>query len=101
MHQRQKAWESASSVSRNDLRIFYVSVLIVCVIIDTYPNTANYIAANPGPIIDYHTRREIGTHTGLWKYTIGQRAKLKNMLERMVVAKKDVMTNALYVTPAS
>ena len=56
-----------------------------------------------GEIVDFKTGKVIGTHTGISKYTIGQRRGLdiggKNGFEdkRWFVVKKDVETNKLYV----
>jgi tRNA U34 2-thiouridine synthase MnmA/TrmU len=43
----------------------------------------------------------IGTHPGLWTFTIGQGAKLSGMAEKMYVAHKDIETNKVYVVPGT
>ena len=55
-------------------------------------------------IVDINTGKEIGTHTGVYYYTLGQRrglgiGGLKDYPEnkRWYVCKKDVVNNILYV----
>jgi len=62
---------------------------------------ANYIPPNPGPIIDELTGLEVGTHQGLWHFTIGQNARIRGMKEKTFVSEKDINANALYVVPGS
>lgn len=64
----------------------------------------NYIPAKPGVIVDINNGQQIGVHSGVYYYTLGQRrglgvGGLKNYEEnkRWYVAKKDVVTNILYV----
>lgn len=52
----------------------------------------------PGEIIDL-SGKVIGHHTGLWRYTIGQGAKLPGLPERTFVAQKDPESNRLLVVP--
>ena len=61
---------------------------------------ANYLKPNPGPIIDVETKKEIGKHTGLMNYTIGQRRNvgISGNEKRHFVCGKDVKNNILYVT---
>ncbi len=64
----------------------------------------NNYPEKPGNIVDIQTNNVIGTHTGISKYTIGQRRGLniggKNGYEdnRWFVVKKDVKTNTVYVS---
>lgn len=57
-----------------------------------------------GKIIDIHTNSVVGTHTGISKYTVGQRRGLniggQNGYEdnRWFVVKKDIKNNSLYVS---
>jgi len=57
-----------------------------------------------GNIIDIQTNKVVGTHTGISKYTVGQRRGLniggQNGFEadRWFVVKKDVVSNTLYVS---
>ena len=61
---------------------------------------ANYLKPNPGPIIDVETKKEIGKHTGLMNYTIGQRRNvgISGNESRHFVCGKDINNNILYVT---
>ncbi|THH11993.1 hypothetical protein EW145_g278 [Phellinidium pouzarii] len=43
---------------------------------------AQYISPKPGPIIDMVTKMQVGTHQGLWHFTIGQAAKVSGQRER-------------------
>ena len=58
----------------------------------------------PGSIIDEKTNRVVGKHSGISKYTIGQRRGLgiggakTGTGESWFVTKKDVLNNVLYVT---
>ncbi|THU87256.1 5-methylaminomethyl-2-thiouridylate-methyltransferase [Dendrothele bispora CBS 962.96] len=60
---------------------------------------SSYIPFNPGPIIDLTTGTEIATHQGLWGYTIGQKARIPGMLQKMFVARKEHLSNTVYVVP--
>ena len=75
-----------------------------------YPNTtcskatftsAQYIPAEPGPLIELETGREVGRHQGLWRYTIGQAAKIPGMKSKMFASHKDANQNAVFVVPGS
>ncbi len=59
----------------------------------------NYLAPNPGDIIDIETNKVVGTHTGLMNYTIGQRRNvgLSGQKEKHYVVGKNVQKNILYV----
>lgn len=65
---------------------------------------AHWIKPQEGKILDLETGEEVGTHNGVWFFTIGQRHGLgiggrKGMKEgdAYFVAKKDISTNTLYV----
>ncbi|EGN95715.1 hypothetical protein SERLA73DRAFT_76789 [Serpula lacrymans var. lacrymans S7.3] len=62
---------------------------------------SQYIPPNPGPIVDLNTGAELGTHQGLWTYTIGQGAKICGLPEKMFVAQKDVEKNTVHVVPGT
>jgi tRNA-5-taurinomethyluridine 2-sulfurtransferase len=62
---------------------------------------AQYLPPKRGPIVNLTTGAEIGTHEGLWTYTIGQGAKIKGMPERMFVAEKHPHSNTIYVVPGT
>lgn len=59
----------------------------------------NYLAPNPGDIIDVETKEVVGTHTGLMNYTIGQRRNvgLSGQKDKHYVVGKNVEKNILYV----
>ncbi len=59
----------------------------------------NYLAPNPGDIVDVKTKKVIGRHNGLMNYTIGQRRNvgISGNLERHFVVGKNVKDNILYV----
>ncbi|MDD4187444.1 MAG: tRNA 2-thiouridine(34) synthase MnmA [Bacilli bacterium] len=60
---------------------------------------ANYLKPNPGKIIDLKTNKEVGQHTGLMNYTIGQRRNvgISGNAERHYVVGKNVKENILYI----
>ncbi|KAF8912210.1 tRNA-specific 2-thiouridylase [Gymnopilus junonius] len=61
----------------------------------------SYIPPNPGPIIDKLTGKAVGTHQGLWNFTIGENARVSGLKHKMFVAEKDVKENAILVVPGS
>lgn len=60
---------------------------------------SNYLQGQAGRIVDLESRKEVGTHGGLWNYTVGERARIPNMLQRWYVSDKDASTNTVYVVP--
>ncbi|PFH48490.1 hypothetical protein AMATHDRAFT_149781 [Amanita thiersii Skay4041] len=58
---------------------------------------SSYLPSRPGPIYDAFSKEQIGEHTGLWNYTIGENARLAGKSARMYVAKKDPSTNSIHV----
>lgn len=62
---------------------------------------AEYIPSRPGTITNLETGEDLGSHQGLWRYTIGQNAKVPGQKKKMFVARKDVKDNALFVVPGS
>ncbi|KAF8884783.1 tRNA-specific 2-thiouridylase [Infundibulicybe gibba] len=62
---------------------------------------SSYIPPNPGPMIDLESGRTLGQHTGLWNYTIGEKARLGGMPSKMFVAKKDVDANTIFLVPGT
>ncbi|KZT23973.1 5-methylaminomethyl-2-thiouridylate-methyltransferase [Neolentinus lepideus HHB14362 ss-1] len=62
---------------------------------------SQYVPPKPGDIIDITTNEIIGKHQGLWNYTIGQGAKVRGLLSKAFVAKKDVENNVVYVVQGS
>ncbi|KZS88403.1 5-methylaminomethyl-2-thiouridylate-methyltransferase [Sistotremastrum niveocremeum HHB9708] len=59
-----------------------------------------YLTPKPGKIVN-EDGEVIGEHQGLWRYTIGQGAKLRGMPTRMYVSKKDHEKNEVMVVPSS
>lgn len=57
----------------------------------------NYLEPNPGPICNLETGATLGTHNGLWTYTIGQGARIPGLTHRYFVAAKNKEENAIYV----
>ncbi|KAL1761346.1 tRNA-specific 2-thiouridylase [Schizophyllum commune] len=60
---------------------------------------SKYLEGKPGSIRDIETGEELGGHEGLWNYTVGERARIPNMLQRWYVADKDTVNNIVYVVP--
>ena len=60
---------------------------------------SNYLKPNPGKIIDVKTNKEVGTHTGLMNYTIGQRRNIgiSGYKDKHYVVGKNVKENILYI----
>jgi tRNA U34 2-thiouridine synthase MnmA/TrmU len=56
----------------------------------------NYLEPNPGPIYELETGLTLGTHNGLWTYTIGQGTRIPGLKERYFVASKSKEKNAIY-----
>ena len=67
----------------------------------TLPFVVNYLEPNPGPIYDAATGATVGTHGGLWTYTIGQGARLPGLKEKHFIVAKSKEDNALYVVNGS
>lgn len=61
----------------------------------------NYLEPKPGPIYDTGTGAMVGTHGGLWTYTIGQGARLPGLKEKHFVVAKSKDKNAIYVVNGS
>ena len=70
-------------------------MLIPCV------RLVNYLEPNPGPIYEMETGATIGTHQGLWTYTIGQGARLPGLKEKYFIAAKSKKENAIYAVNGS
>lgn len=56
-----------------------------------------YIQTRKGHFIDIETGRVVGDHSGIHKWTVGQRCCLKDWKDAYFVFKKDLDTNNLYV----
>ncbi|HSG67194.1 MAG TPA: tRNA 2-thiouridine(34) synthase MnmA [Bacteroidales bacterium] len=57
-----------------------------------------YVGENPGEIIELETGKVWGEHKGLWFHTIGQRKGLGLSQGPWFVVKKDMESNALYIS---
>ncbi|GAA5910998.1 tRNA-5-taurinomethyluridine 2-sulfurtransferase [Sporobolomyces salmoneus] len=60
----------------------------------------SYIPPSPGNIEDINGK-VLGQHQGLWKYTVGEGARLSGLPEKLFVARKDVERNVVVVVPKS
>ena len=72
----------------------------VCFINEDFKDyISSKIMANKGDVIDVSNNKKVGTHDGLFKYTIGQRRGLNigGTSDRMFVVGKDIEKNVLYV----
>jgi len=56
--------------------------------------------STPGHLVT-PTGTILGSHTGLWHYTIGQRARIPGMKEKWFVAGKRVRSNEVIVVPGA
>lgn len=59
---------------------------------------ARHLGEKEGPLIDIATGKKIGTHKGIWFYTIGQRKGLGMSGGPWFVVKKNVRDNVVYVS---
>ena len=57
-----------------------------------------HLGERPGDIIDIETDKKIGTHSGFWFHTIGQRKGLRLGGGPWFVVKKDIPQNIIYVS---
>jgi tRNA-specific 2-thiouridylase len=58
-----------------------------------------YLESVPGDIVEHGTGRVVGQHQGLWRYTIGEGAKVGGLPVRMFVARKDPVRNTITIAP--
>ncbi|QRW14255.1 tRNA (5-methylaminomethyl-2-thiouridylate)-methyltransferase [Ceratobasidium sp. AG-Ba] len=58
---------------------------------------SQYIPPSPGPILLHPSLRQIGTHQGLYTFTIGQNARIPGQPKKLFIAGKDRRQNALLV----
>lgn len=56
-----------------------------------------YIETRKGNFIDIDTGQVVGEHSGLHKWTVGQRCCLANWKDAYFIFKKDLNTNDIYV----
>ncbi|PVF99065.1 5-methylaminomethyl-2-thiouridylate-methyltransferase [Serendipita vermifera] len=63
----------------------------------SFPSFLNdYLVSKPGNIVTADGKI-LGKHQGLWRYTIGQGAKIPGMPKRLFVSEKDIESNTLVV----
>ncbi|BGP37971.1 hypothetical protein JCM10449v2_001898 [Rhodotorula kratochvilovae] len=60
----------------------------------------SYLPPSPGNI-ETADGRIVGTHNGLWRYTVGEGARLSGFPEKMFVGRKDAARNVVVVVPKS
>ena len=58
----------------------------------------HYLGDKTGPMIELETGNQVGTHEGVWFYTIGQRHGLGLAGGPWYVAQKNIDTNTLYIS---
>lgn len=61
-------------------------------------NADSYLPASPGNIVDANGK-VVGRHQGLWRYTVGERARLSGLPEAVFVGRKDPEKNVVVVVP--
>eukprot|EP00730_Choanoeca_flexa_P014265 TRINITY_DN6173_c0_g1_i2.p1 TRINITY_DN6173_c0_g1~~TRINITY_DN6173_c0_g1_i2.p1 ORF type:complete len:423 (+),score=55.36 TRINITY_DN6173_c0_g1_i2:185-1453(+) len=59
---------------------------------------SQYFDDRPGEVRDAGSNRIIGSHSGAYKYTLGQNAKLQGMSAKQLIIGKDMHNNVLYTT---
>ncbi|GAA6027067.1 hypothetical protein JCM8097_006084 [Rhodosporidiobolus ruineniae] len=60
----------------------------------------SYLPPSPGNIED-ETGKVVGQHQGLWRFTVGERARLSGMSEAHFVGRNDAARNVVVVCPKS
>ncbi|BGO89620.1 hypothetical protein NBRC10512v2_001575 [Rhodotorula toruloides] len=60
----------------------------------------SYLPPSPGNILDV-TGKVVGRHNGLWRYTVGERARIGGQSEAMFIASKDAESNTITIVPKS
>ncbi|ERL95676.1 hypothetical protein D910_00106, partial [Dendroctonus ponderosae] len=56
-----------------------------------------YIPDKPGQFVDLDTAEIVGEHTGIHKWTLGQRSRLESLPEPFFICGKNVENNIIYV----
>jgi tRNA U34 2-thiouridine synthase MnmA/TrmU len=97
----KRVWVSVLLVKSADSMTFSVCALSLAINLFLINFVARYITPRPGRIVHMETGKPIGTHNGLWNYTIGQGAKLPGHSQPLFVASKDTDNNELLVVPGS
>ena len=104
-----KVWGFASWDRNENLMSFYVGIhlfdicsgVLMAQCSPRLPFTVDYLEPNPGLIYDFETGETLGTHKGLWTYTVGQGARLPGLGERYFVTSKCKKKNAIYIVSGS
>ncbi|VVC89531.1 unnamed protein product [Leptidea sinapis] len=60
-----------------------------------------FITEKQGDFIDIDTGQKVGNHTGIHKWTVGQRCCLNSYKDAYFVFKKDLESNNIYVVPGT
>ncbi|BGO97723.1 hypothetical protein NBRC10513v2_001718 [Rhodotorula toruloides] len=60
----------------------------------------SYLPPSPGNILDANGK-VVGRHNGLWRYTVGERARIGGQSEAMFIANKDAKSNTITIVPKS
>jgi tRNA-5-taurinomethyluridine 2-sulfurtransferase len=105
-------WKLPSARKRESMGLCFIGKKrkfadFICAYLRSLPSiyktyiVASYIPPKPGPIVHHITGARLGTHNGLWNFTIGQGAKLAGMPAQMFVSRKDTIANKLYLVPSS
>ena len=73
---------------------------VICFLgqVDFREYVKKYLGENPGDVRELETGKKIGTHKGLWFYTIGQRKGLGFGGGPWFVVKKNIKRNILFVS---
>ncbi|GAA5978528.1 hypothetical protein JCM10908_004390 [Rhodotorula pacifica] len=58
----------------------------------------SYLPSSPGDIIT-ETGKVVGRHEGLWRYTVGERARISGLPQAVFVGKKNAADNTVVVVP--
>ncbi|GAA5862245.1 hypothetical protein JCM3774_004836 [Rhodotorula dairenensis] len=58
----------------------------------------SYLPPSPGDIVT-ETGKIVGRHEGLWRYTVGERARISGLPEAVFVGKKNATDNTVVVVP--
>ncbi|BGP22829.1 hypothetical protein JCM10295v2_001720 [Rhodotorula toruloides] len=58
----------------------------------------SYLPPSPGNILD-SSGKFVGRHNGLWRYTVGERARIGGQSEAMFIANKDAEHNTITIVP--
>lgn len=59
---------------------------------------AHHVGTREGEIIEFETGKKLGTHNGVWYFTIGQRQGIKLSAGPWYVVAKDALNNQIFVS---